>query len=138
MKPTYVQLDDNTIMCVLRDKANNIVKGYATCHPEEPHYSQRVGEYIATIRAEIEYYKFIRRYEIRPQLKALKHTYSCLTTTGSKEYRADSPETRLVRRHYWLMKEDYDNLGEIIKELEAVLANYLATRDSLVGQKKEN
>ncbi len=138
MKPTYKHLDNGTTICTLRDKSNNIVYGYAQCHPEEPQPSDRVGEYIATIRAEIKYYKLIRKTELRPQMKAMEHIYACIANTGSKLYDKDSPEAQLVWRQYWRLREDYITIGELIIELENALNAYLADREKYFGQNKEN
>lgn len=135
MKPTYEHLENLTI-CTLRDKSNHIVQGYATCHPEDTP-SDRVGEYIATIRAEIEYYKLIRRTELLPQMKILGHVYACIANTGSKSYDVKSPEAQLIWRQYWLIHEDYITLGEMVKELKFALAEYIKRRDEMIGQNKE-
>lgn len=138
MKPTYKHTEEGLTICTLQDKNNNKIYGYAHCHPEEPQPSERVGEYIATIRAEINYYKFIRRTELRPQMKALEHVYSCIANTNSKLYDKDSPEAQLVWRQYWRLREDYKIIGEIIEELKNALNLYLQEREKYFGPKKEN
>lgn len=134
MKPTYKHLDNGTTICTLRDKANNVVYGYAQCHPEEKNESERVGEYIATIRAEIKYYKLIRRTELMPQIKTLNHLLACINNTGSKRYDTNSPEASLIRRQYWMAYADYKAIGELIEELEKTLKEYLISRDKITGQ----
>ena len=138
MKPTYTHTEHGITICTLRDKNNNVVYGYANLHPEESNASDRVGEYIATIRAEIEYYKLIRRTELAPQIKILNHLLNCIANTNSKEYRTDSPEASLIRRQYWMAKEDYTAVGELIQELETALKDYINVRDKITGQNKEN
>lgn len=138
MKPTYKHTDSGMTICTLRDKSNNVVHGYAYCHPDEPQPSERVGEYIATIRAEIKYYKFIRKNELRPQMKALEHVYTCISNTNSKLYDKNSPEAQLVWKQYWRLREDYKILKEIIVELEDALNSYLSDREKYFGQKEEN
>lgn len=131
MKPMYKHTENGTTICTLRDKANNVVYGYAQCHPEEPNPSDRIGEYIATIRAEINYYKLIRRTELRPQMKALEHVYSCIANTGSKVYDKESPEAKLIKREYWRLYNDCQAIGEIIVSLEQSLREYLKARENL-------
>ena len=137
MKPTYKHTEDGLTICTLRDKSNNVVYGYAHCHPEEQQPSERVGEYIATIRAEIKYYKLIRKIELRPQMKALGHICACIANTGSKLYDKDSPEAQLVWKQYNRIREDCKVIDEIIVELESALNAYLADREKYFGQKEE-
>lgn len=138
MKPTYKHSENGITICTLRDKSNNVVHGYAYCHPDEPQPSERVGEYIATIRAEIKYYKLIRKIELRPQMKALGHVYACIKNTNSKLYDGDSPEAQLIWRQYNRLREDCEVIGELITELQNALNNYLADREKYFGQKEEN
>lgn len=133
MKPTYEHLNGITI-CTLRDKSNNTVQGIAQCHPDEKNESDRVGEYIATMRAEIKYYKLMRRIELMPQIKTLNHLLACMLNTGSKVYNPDSPEISLIRRQLWMVRSDYDAMGELIIELEKALKEYLANREKITGQ----
>lgn len=114
MKPKYNHLSHGATVCTLEDKHNNKVYGYAQLHPEEVESSARVGEYIATIRAEIAYYKFIRRNELMPKIKILNHLLSCINNTNSKKYNPKSAEATLIKRQYWLAKSDYDATGELI------------------------
>lgn len=136
MRPTYKHTENGTTICTLRDKSNNVVYGYAYCHPEDT-YSERVGEYVATIRAEIKYYKLIRKIELLPQIKTLRHLLTCINDTGSKVYNPDAPEVTLIRRQYNMAVEDYASIGELIIELEKALNEYLNTRGKLTGQVKE-
>ena len=137
MKPVYTHTENGTTICKLQDKSNNIVYGYSFLHPEEPEASDFTGEYIATIRAEINYYKLIRKNELLPQVKTLNHLLTCITNTGSKKYNPDSPEAKLIRKQYWMAKSDYEAIGEIIQQLEETLSSYLKGRDKLIGQIKE-
>ena len=138
MKPTYKHTENGTTICTLHDKTGNVVHGYAYLHPEEPQASDFTGEYIATIRAEIKYYKLIRRTELAPQIKTLNHLLNCITNTGSKELNPNSPEASLIRRQYWMAKADYDAIGDIIKQLEDALNGYLTARNKIIGQDKVN
>ena len=135
MKPTYKHTEHGTTICTLRDKNNNIVHGYAFCHPDE-NYSERVGDYIATMRAEIKYYKLINRIELKPQIKALRHLLSCYKNTGSKIYNINSPEIKLIENQVKMMVDDYEAVKDLIKELEKALKEYLKNRNNLIGQDK--
>ena len=130
MKPTYSYDQYSGITtCTLRDKSNNVVTGTAKLHPLEQVESQRVGEYIATTRAEIKYYKLIRRQEILPKLNTLKHLYACIANTNSKKYNKDSEEAQLVWRQYWIAHAEYHALGDMIESLEMALREYIKARD---------
>ena len=133
MKPTYKHMENGTTICTLRDKANNVVYGYAQCHPEDI-YSERVGDYIATIRAEIKYYKLISRVELEPQIKTLRHLLACIKNTGSKVYNPDSPEVKLIERQVRMAIADRDSIRELTEELEKALSEYLKNRERLIGQ----
>lgn len=135
MKPTYKHMENGTTICTLRDKANNVVYGYAQCHPEDV-YSDRVGEYIATMRAEIKYYKLISRIELEPQIKTLRHLLSCIKNTGSKVYNPEAPEVKLIERQLRMAIDDRDSIRELTKELERVLGEYFKNREKLIGQNK--
>lgn len=135
MKPTYKHMENGTTICTLRDKANNVVYGYAQCHPEDV-YSDRVGEYIATMRAEIKYYKLISRIELEPQIKTLQHLLSCIKNTGSKVYNPEAPEVKLIERQLRMAIDDRDSIRELTKELERVLGEYFKNREKLIGQNK--
>lgn len=138
MKPIYFHEPDGTTICTLRDNFGNTVQGMARLHPDEPHASDFTGEYISTIRAEIKYYKLIRKNELGPQIKTLNHLLNCITNTGSKRYNPDSPEAKLIRKQYWMAKTDYEAVGEIIEQLENALSNYIKARSELIGQNKVN
>ena len=130
MKPTYTFDPYSGITtCTLRDKSNNVVTGMARLHPLESFESQRVGEYIATTRAEIKYYKLIRRQEILPKMNALKHLYACIANTNSKKYNKDSEEAQLVWRQYWIAHAEYQALGDMIESLEMALREYIKSRN---------
>ena len=135
MKPTYKHMENGTTICTLRDKANNVVYGYAQCHPEDV-YSDRVGEYIATMRAEIKYYKLISRIELEPQIKTLRHLLSCIKNTGSRVYNPEAPEVKLIERQLRMAIDDRDSIRELTKELERALGEYFKNREKLIGQNK--
>ena len=134
MKPTYQHHNNGTTVCVLRDKSNNVVYGYAYLHPEEHIESRRIGEYIATIRAEIKYYKLILRNELEPKRKALLHLKTCITDNNNKKYNLESAEAKLIKRQYCIAESDCSAVKDIIAELQASLSNYLTMRDKLIGQ----
>ena len=137
MKPTYQHHNNGTTVCVLRDKSNNVVYGYAYLHPEEQVESRRIGEYIATIRAEIKYYKLILRNELEPKRKALLHLKTCITDNNNKKYNLDSAEAKLIKRQCCIAESDCETVKQTIKELQHSLDWYLQARDNLVnGQNK--
>lgn len=135
MKPTYKHLDDGTTYCYLTEKNGETTVGKARLHPEEPEPPKEfVGEYIATQRAEIKFYKKIIKNEIEPQLKTLKHLYSILIS--SNKYNSKNPEYYLIKRQYWMKKEDLEALKLLIKTLEEELKLYINLKKNIkVGQK---
>lgn len=132
MKPEYIY-DENkgTTTCILRDKSGNVVIGIARCHPEEKIKSNRIGEYIATIRAEIKYYQIIRKTELLPKMKAIGHIYSCIFNNGEGKYDKNSPEAKLIKREYYRLYYDYKCIGDMIKRLRLGLRAYIEERDNL-------
>jgi hypothetical protein len=135
MKPVYKHTENGTTICTLRDKSNNVVYGYAYCHPEDE-YSERIGDYVATIRAEIKYYKLISKIELEPQIKTLRHLLSCFKNTGSKIYNPECPEVKLIERQLHMAIEDRESIRELTKELKKALNEYLENREKLIGQIK--
>lgn len=127
MSIKYYHLEDGTTSCYLKDKNGNEVCGKARLHPEEKEAKDFIGEYIATQRAEIKYYKKIIRNELNPQLKILKHLYSSLIS--SNKYNSANPEYFLIKRQYWIKKEEIEGLKEIIEAAEEELKNYISLRN---------
>lgn len=73
--------------CILND-GRFICTGIAICDAEDfDMKSEKTGCQIAFFRAEIDYYKHLRDYEIKPVLDALKHLQS--TIILSKNYNKD-------------------------------------------------
>jgi hypothetical protein len=70
--------------------------GEATCHPDDIDFeSERVGLTIAEARANIKVLHHIRKCEVKPQLKILKHLYNNMKS--STHFNSNSYEARMVR-----------------------------------------
>lgn len=79
--------------------------GTAKCHPEDSDFeSARVGLTIAESRANIQVLRYIRDYELKPQLKILNHLYMNMRT--SKYYNPKSYEANMIRSQIRALEKD--------------------------------
>lgn len=106
------------------------VSGTAKCHPDdEDMLSERTGCNIAEQRATIELLKLIRKIEIDPVVKELKHLKFCIE--NNPNYKCNSYEHRIVCKQLYraLMKLEMNK--EDIRNKKAALKEYIEVKERL-------
>ena len=126
--PKYTWLEkDGIAFCELKYK-DMPINGTAECHPEDQDVKSKLtGETIAEYRALIKYIKFVRDYELRPQLQALNHLYHCMK--NSKHFNKKSYEAKSLFRQIHLLEKDIEEIQGIIKTTEIDLQNYITKKE---------
>lgn len=104
--------------------------GKAECHPDdEDMISERVGLTIAETRAAIEVVRFIKEFEIQPQLKVLKHLYSNMRT--SKYYNPNSYEAKMLRSQIRVIEKELTTINNQLADERKFLRDYIDGKDKL-------
>ena len=125
--------ENNEYYCVLEDKVGNKFVGIAKCHPDDKDLeSEKVGYYIALCRAKIKFLYHIKNNELKPQLKILKQLYFAMNR--SKHYNDKSYEAKMLKKHYYMIKEELDDIHNFIKETKKELRDYLLTKEKFRKQ----
>lgn len=115
--------------CTLRYKGLEFV-GEATCHPDDMDMeSERVGLSIAETRALIKVKCFVRDFEIKPQLKILKHL--CSNMKSSTHYNPNSYEAKMVQSQLHAVENDLATISNDIADERKFLKDYLAGKEKL-------
>lgn len=128
MLPKYSYNPETGITtCILNDGVNTII-GKAKCHPDDMDFGNHlVGETIATIRAEIKYFKLVIRTELRPKLNILKEIYS--TYNSSEKYDLKSLEAKQVYKKMKRCEDSITLLHQMIAERKLELTAYITSKD---------
>lgn len=104
--------------------------GEARCHPDDMDFeSERVGLTIAEARANIKVLRFIRDYEIKPQLKILTHLYSNMKT--SKSFNPISYEAKMVRSQIRAIEKELATINNGIADEQKFVMDYIAGKDKM-------
>ena len=120
---------DGSAVYIIEYKGQRFV-GEATCHPDDLDMeSERVGLTIAEIRASIKVQRFIRDYEVKPQLKILQHLYSNMKT--SKYFNPISYEAKMVRSQIRAIEKELAAINNDIADEQKFLKDYLDGKDKL-------
>ena len=126
--PNYTWLNHEGLAFCDIEYKGLIFSGTAQCHPEDRDMmSKLTGETIAEFRATIKYLKFIRDFELRPQLKSLKQLYYSMNT--SKHFDSTSYEAKMLYRQINLLEEDIKEIQLSIKTTKEDLKLYLQTKE---------
>lgn len=105
-------------------------EGGAACHPEDKDFSnERVGLTIAEARANIKAMRFIRDYEIKVELNALKHLYSNIET--SKNHNPKSHESRRIRSQIRALEHELEAINHDIEDEKQFIKDYIDGKDKL-------
>lgn len=106
------------------------IRTYAYCHPDDREFgSERVGCFIAEMRATIKYLQFKRDYEIKPALKTIKHLYDNIKT--SKNYNPKSYETKMIRRQIRNLEKEINTINYDINSEKQYLFEYIQNKEIL-------
>lgn len=109
---------------------NQIFKGEAFCHSEDSDMeSERVGLTIAEARANIAVMRFIRDFEIKPQLKILQHLYSNMQ--NSKYYNSKSYESKMLRKQIGVIRKELTAINNDIADEQQFIKDYINGKDTL-------
>lgn len=127
--PEYSWLEDEGIaFCDIEYKGLTFC-GMAHCHPDDKDMQSRLtGKTIAEFRATVKYLKFIRDFEITPQLKSLNQLYYSMN--HSKYFDPKSYEAKMLYRQIKNLKEDLEAIKEEIQCQKDSLKTYLETKET--------
>ena len=107
-----------------------VFAGHAYCHPEDSNFvSERVGLTIAESRATIRVLKYIKRYEIIPQLKILKHLHTNMKT--SKYHNPHSYEAMMLRSQIRVLENELAAINNEIATETKFLKDYIEGKGKL-------
>ncbi len=116
-------------ICIINYKGWSFI-GEAMCHPEDKDMeSERIGLTIAENRANIRVLKFIKDFEIAPQVKILKHLYSNIK--NSKKYNEKSYEVNLIANQIKHLEKETDEIKKEIADIKNFIKTYIDGKDKL-------
>lgn len=126
--PEYSWLEEEGIaFCDIEYKGLTFC-GTARCHPEDKDMqSTLTGKTIAEFRATIQYLRFIRDFELRPQLKSLKQLYYSMNY--SKYFDPHSYEAKMLYRQINLIQDDIKAIKEEIERIKQELKSYIERKE---------
>lgn len=118
--------------CIIQYKTTSGVElqgiGIAQCAPQDTEFkSALTGGLIAEYRAEIDLFKKINNYEIKPAITALKHVYC--TMRHSKQYDPKSYEAVRLKKELAHLMDEFEENKNSIKELKQNLSKYIQEKD---------
>ena len=104
--------------------------GKAHCHPDDMDFeSERVGLTIAEARANIKVLRFMRDYEIKPQLKILTHLYSNMKT--STHFNPISYEAGMLRSQIRAIEKELATINNAIADEQKFIKDYINGKDKM-------
>ena len=138
IKKPYFEWDEETgsALCILyyNDK---VFIGQAKCHPDDIDMcSEKTGQQIALMRAEINYLNHLKNNEIIPALKALNQFYYSINK--SKKFNEKSYEVKMLKRQIKLYNLDYEILKNEIKEKKLQIKTYIQAKDNFYNKIRKN
>lgn len=102
--------------------------GVASCHPQDQEFcSKLTGQVIAEYRASIELLKYMRKCEVKPQLKALQTLYTNMRT--SKRFNPKSYESISLFRRIHFFEKQLDTINQEIVQINKELEEYIKIKD---------
>jgi hypothetical protein len=138
MKKTDVTFkhEDMLTECCITYSDKITICEYALCHPDEKDfYSPLIGEHIAYTRAYIEYLKYVKDYEVKPELKALQDFYTQIDS--SPKFNENSYEMKALRKRIHRLENELATIkGEIAIEKVGLKA-YIASKDAYHNKIRE-
>lgn len=113
--------------CIIKYKDFEFV-GEAQCHPDDMDFeSERIGLQIAETRATIKAMRFVRDFEIKPQLKILQHLYGNMKT--STHYNPKSYEAKMLRSQIQAIENELAATNNAIADERKFLKDYIDGKD---------
>ena len=121
--------EDGNATCTIDYRGLSFV-GTATCHADDRDFmNERVGMSIAECRANIKLLRFIRDYEIKPQLKILNHLLNNMK--NSKHYNPISYEAKMLRSQIRAIEKELVTINNSIADEQKFLKDYIDGKDKL-------
>lgn len=100
----------------------------AQCHPDDMDMvGEKTGCTIALYRAEIQMLQYIKNYEIKPALGALKHLAA--TMHNSKRFNPKSYENIMLQRQIRQKQDELNILYDMIDHKKQMLKEYIHDKD---------
>lgn len=130
-KPASFSYDSATgkTTCIIKYKNTEFV-GEAQCHPDDNDMqSERVGCYIAEMRAAIKYLQHIKNNELRPKLEVLQHLESVYTVSPHCDN--ESYELIILRRQIRFVLRELATAQNEIAMVKQNLKEYIDLKDKL-------
>ena len=134
----YFEYDDESgnAICVVFYKDMTFFGG-ANCSPEdEDMKSERTGCEIASHRAYVKYFKYIRDNELKPALTALNHYYNVIKQ--SKKFNEKSYENKMLQRQIRLTENELATVNQEIALEERILKDYISGKEKLYQKIRKN
>lgn len=111
-------------------------EGIAQCHAnDDEFFSERTGLCIAEARATIKKKQFIRDFELKPQLKILKHLYKNIQ--NSKYFNPKSHETYRIIGQIAAIEKEIAMINTEITEEKKYLKEYIDNKDKFYRKIEE-
>lgn len=121
-----------TATCFLEFEGQVFV-GTAKAHPEDMDMATKlVGQDIAYRRAMIKYLCFVRDWQIKPELKALKQLY--YTMAHSTHFNEKSYENKMLQRQLRQLESDLTTIKEEIATERSELKDLIQEKDNFYKQ----
>lgn len=113
---------------IITDKNQKTFSGMSTCHEEDSQFkSQTFGETIAMYRATIQFLRYVRDTEIKPQLAILEHLYSNMQT--SKQFNPNSYEAQMLHRQICIQRNSLTSIKEEIQTLKNAIKENIKIKE---------
>lgn len=120
--------DTGVSQVFITDKNQKVFSGMSTCHEEDSQFkSQSFGETIAMYRATIQFLRYVRDTEIKPQLAILEHLYSNMQT--SKQFNPKSYEAQMLHRQICIQRNSLASTKEEIRILKDAIKENIKVKE---------
>lgn len=135
LEPKFIWDEETGVStCVLTD-GKDIYLGTAKCKEiDRDMMNEKTGCEIASMRAEIEYFKKLRDNELTPALNALK---GVLFTLEHSE-KSDEYSKEIIRRQIHRIKNDLAVVRYLKAEKEQALTDYIAAKTDFYNRIRKN
>ncbi len=125
--------EERVAICTVRLPNGSVVNGFAECHPDDiDMISEKTGCYIAERRAYVEYLRYIRDNEIKPELKALKKFYNVINQ--SKYYKEEDYSNQMLIRHINRLENELVEIKKEIQDEKKFLHDYITDADKVYNK----
>ena len=137
-KRPIFEWNEETGICTCIIYLDDLLQGFgiAQCHPQDNDVkSQRTGEHIAELRAQISLLQNYKNHELRPGLKALKHLKG--TMVNSSCYNPDSYESKRLNVEIKNYQKDIADINEGILAAKKELYHYINTKEEMYQRQRK-